>query len=125
MLIILLGVYIVILGLMTLILFQGHRCVRKIYCKLVFWILVLCSLSVVWLLHTLKVYAQYNLCDSGVYSRETINMFFVGQVSWLVENFNFGIYSDIINVINVKLCMMVLPIKLNLFIPLSVTLTIF
>ena len=29
-----LGVDIVILGLMTLTLFQGHRCVRNIYCKL-------------------------------------------------------------------------------------------
>ena len=30
-------------------------------------------------------------------------MFFVGLVSGLVENFNIGIYSDTINVINVKL----------------------
>ena len=29
----LLGVYIVMLGLMTLALFQGHRCVRNINCK--------------------------------------------------------------------------------------------
>ena len=52
-------------------------------------------------------------------------MFFVGQVSGLVENFNVGIYSDTINVINVTLCMVVLLIELYLFIPLSVTLTIF
>ena len=30
---------------------------------------------------------QYDLCDSVVYSREMINMFFVGQVPVLVENF--------------------------------------
>ena len=29
-------------------------------------------------------------------------MFSVGQVSWFVKNFNIGIYSDTINVINVK-----------------------
>ena len=32
----------------------------------------------------------------------------VCQLSGLVENFNTGIYSDTINVINVKLCIMVL-----------------
>ena len=56
---------------------------------------------------------------------ELINMFLVGQVSGLVENFNVWIHSDIINVINVKLYMIVLLIKLYLFMPLSVTLTIF
>ena len=53
-------------------------------------------------------YAQYDLCFSGVYSREIIDMLFVGQVSGLVENFYIVIYLDTINVINVKLCMMVL-----------------
>ena len=43
----------------------------------------------------------------------------------LVENFNIGIYSDTINVINVKLCMMVLLIEFYLFISLSMTMTIF
>ena len=57
-----------------------------------------------------------------MYSREIINIFFVGQVSGLVESFNTGIYSD---TINVKFCMIVLLIELYLFIPLSVTLTIF
>ena len=57
-----------------------------------------------------KDYAQYDLCDSGVYSLEIINSFFVGQVSGLVENFNIGINSDTINVIKVKLCMIVLLI---------------
>ena len=46
-------------------------------------------------------------------------------MSGLVENFNIGIYSDIINAINVKLCMMVLLVELYLFIPLSVTLIVF
>ena len=67
----------------------------------------------------LKGYAQYDLCDAGVYSREIINMFFVGQV------FRLGIYSDTINMVNVKLCMMVQLIELYLFIPLSVTLTVY
>ena len=47
------------------------------------------------------------ICTTGVYSRQIINMLFICQVCGLVENFNFRIYSDIINVINVKLCMMV------------------
>ena len=52
-------------------------------------------------------------------------MFFVGQVSGLVENLNTGLYSETINVINVELCVMVLLIELYLFIPLSVALAIF
>ena len=52
-------------------------------------------------------------------------MFLVGQVSGLVENFNVWIHSDIINVINVKLYMIVLLTDLHLFMPLSVTLTTF
>ena len=59
-----------------------------------------------------------------MYSREIINMFFVGQVSLLVENFNIGIYSDIIRVINVKICAMVLLADHYLFIPLSITLIV-
>ena len=62
---------------------------------------------------------------TGVYFRDVINMVLVGQVSELVENINIEIYSGTINVINLKLCMMVLFIELYLFIPLSVTLTIF
>ena len=50
-------------------------------------------------------------------------MCFISEVSWLVENFN--IYSDTINVINVKLCVMVLLIEHFMFLPLSVTLTLF
>ena len=44
-------------------------------------------------------------------------------MSGLVKNFNIWIYSDTIDVIDVRL--MVLLIKLYLFIPLSVTLTYF
>ena len=84
-----------------------------------FRIPILCSLDVIRLLHTLKKkkkkYAQNILFDSGVYSREIMNMFFVGPVSWLVEIFNTGIYSDTINVINVKLRMMAQLIELCLF----------
>ena len=65
------------------------------------------------------------ICVTGVYSRGIINMFFMCQVTGLVRNFNIGIYSDTTNVINVKLCMMVLLIEFYLFIPLSVTVIIF
>ena len=52
-------------------------------------------------------------------------MFFFGKVSGLVKNFNIGIYSDTINMINVKLCVMVLLIELYLFLSPSVTMTTF
>ena len=52
-------------------------------------------------------------------------MFFVAQVCRLVENCNIAIYSDTINVINVKLCFMVLLIEFYLLILPSVTVTIF
>ena len=52
-------------------------------------------------------------------------MFFVGQMSWIVENFNIRICSDTVNVIYVKLCMMVLLIELYVFIAFSVALSIF
>ena len=41
-------------------------------------------------------------------------MLYVGQVSGLVEDFNIGIFSDTINVINIKLSMMVLHIEFYL-----------
>ena len=41
------------------------------------------------------------------------------------KNFNIAIFSDTIIVINVQVCMMVLLTKLDLYIPLSVTLTVF
>ena len=50
-------------------------------------------------------------------------MVLIGQVPGLVKNFNIGIFSNTINVINVKL--MVLRIELYLFSTLSVTMTIF
>ena len=59
------------------------------------------------------------VCVTDVYSREMIHMFLVGQASGLFKNFNIGIFSDTINVINVKLCMGVLLIKLYPFIPLD------
>ena len=43
-----------------------------------------------------KDYAQYDLCDADMYSREIITMFSVSQVSWLVDYVNIGIYSDTI-----------------------------
>ena len=40
---------------------------------------------------------MYNMiCVTGVYSREVINIFFVGKVCGPVEKFNFGIFSDTI-----------------------------
>ena len=54
-----------------------------------------------------------------------INMFVVGQVSGLVKKFNIWISSDTMNVINAKLCVVVPLIELYLFVPLSLTLTIF
>ena len=62
---------------------------------------------------------------SGVYSKEIIGMFLVGQASGLVGNFDIRIFSDTITVLNVKLCMVVLLIELYLFIQLSVIWTIF
>ena len=52
-------------------------------------------------------------------------MSFALVMSGLVKNFNIGIYSDIIIVINVKVCRMVPLIELNLFIPHSMTMTVF
>ena len=61
---------------------------------------------------------------TGVYSREVVKTFLVGQVSGLVENFNIWIVTDTMNVIHVQFCMMGLLIELYLCIPLSMTLTI-
>ena len=43
----------------------------------------------------------------------------------MAKNLNAGVFSDSVNVIAVKLCMIVLLIERYLFISLSVTLTIF
>ena len=64
-------------------------------------------------LNKLKDHARYDLCDSGVHSIERIKMFLVGNVSGLVQKVNLGIFLDTINVMNVKLCMMVLFIELS------------
>ena len=56
---------------------------------------------------------------------EIIYLVLVSQVSRFVKNFNIGIFSDTVNVMNVKLYMMVLHIELYLFITLSVTLMLF
>ena len=64
-------------------------------------------------------------CATCVCSREMIYMFLCGQASGLVENFNIGIFSDTMNVINVKRCTVVVHIELYLFITLSMTLTLF
>ena len=69
-----------------------------------------------------KVMHHMICCDCGVYSREIINIFFIGQMSGHVKNFYIGMYSD---TINVKFCMVVLLIEFYLFILLSVILTIF
>ena len=60
-----------------------------------------------------------------IFVTEVCFRFLVGQVPGLVENFDNGISSDTIDVINVKLCMMLLHFELYLFIILSVTLTLF
>ena len=54
-----------------------------------------------------------------------INIFSSVKCLGLLKTFNIGIYSDSKNVINVKLYMMILLIELDLFIPVSVILTIF
>ena len=62
---------------------------------------------------------------NGVHSREIISMFFFSQMSGLFKNFNIGIYSNTIDVKNVKLYLLVILIELYLFMPFSVTLVIF
>ena len=53
-------------------------------------------------------------------------MFLGGQVSGLVKKFNIWIFSDTMDVVNVKtFCIVVLHIELYLYITLVVTLTLF
>ena len=47
------------------------------------------------------------------------------MIVWHGKNFNVQIFSDNINVINVKLCMMVLLTEIDLLILLAVNVTIF
>ena len=70
-----------------------------------------------------KDYAQYDLFDWCVFKIDNQHVF--GRSSVLAcQNFNIEIYSDTINVINVKLCMVALLTELYLLIPFSVTVTI-
>ena len=48
-----------------------------------------------------------------------------GQLSICGKKFNFAIFLDTINIINDKLCMMVVLIELYPLIPLSVTLIVY
>ena len=54
-----------------------------------------------------------------------ISVRLAGQLSVYGKNFTIVIFSDTINMMNVKLCMMVVLVELYPFIPLSVTLTVF
>ena len=47
-----------------------------------------------------------------------------GRLTVCGKNFNVTISSDTVNMINVKLCMMVVLVELYTFIPLSVTLIV-
>ena len=66
------------------------------------------------------------ICYVGVYSREIINILSsVKCLGLLKKLLHSGIFSHTVNVINVKLCIMVLLIALHVYSPLSVTLTVF
>ena len=62
----------------------------------------------------MKKFTHNIICVTGMYLMEIIDMILVGQVSGLVENLNSWIFSDIINMINVKLCSYLTNIKLTL-----------
>ena len=62
------------------------------------------------------------MCNSCVFSRKIIYLCLVSHVSGLVENFNIGIFSDTINVIDVKHCIKVLLLHIELY--LFTTLTV-
>ena len=96
---------------MIFTLFQGHTCIRNINCKLhgldsrpLYFKSCMVATYIKKIMHVNMI------SITGVYSREIINVLWVGQVSWIVENFKIGIFSDTINVVNVKLCMVVLLI---------------
>ena len=105
--------------------FLGFFFFRNMICVfliLVEWRLIkvetLCGWYMKKIMHTM-------LHVTGVYLREIVNTFEAGWVSSRVKNFNVTICLDSRNVKNVKLCMMVLLIKLYLFISLSVSMAIF
>ena len=62
------------------------------------------------------------ICVTLVCAFKGDNWHVLSQMSGLVTNFSIGILSDIKNVVDIKLCMMVLFIDPNLFIALSVIL---
>ena len=62
------------------------------------------------------------ICDWCIQGR-LLTCFWLAKFRF-VKNLTFGIFSGTVNVINVKLCMMVLLIECYRCIPLSVTLTI-
>ena len=117
MIITLVRVYIVIVGLMTLTLFQGHRYVRNKNYRL--HVLDSCPLKFKHYMVATYIKKMHSvICVTDVYSREILNMFLVGQVSGLVKNCTITTTLGF-TVINVKLCMMVLLIELHLSIPLQ------
>ena len=89
MIVTLLGVYIVIVGLMTLTFLRSQACQK--YKLQIASFRFLSSVATY-----IKEIMQNMICVTGVYSREIIDIFFIGQVSGLVKNFNIGIYSDTI-----------------------------
>ena len=92
MIIILLGVYIFIVGLMTLTLFQGHRCVRNINCKLCFVDSCVdsCRLYLNVVATCIKKIMHNMKCVTGVCvcSREILYMFLVSQV-WVCQKLQY------------------------------------
>ena len=119
----LLGIRIFIVGLTTLTLFQGHRCVRNINYELAFQILVEilvnCNLNVVWLLHVLRrpctIWIVRRWCVQG----SCFTSFGSVKSLCLSKTLTLG-FCKTPNC-NVKPCTMVLHVKLYILIKLSVT----
>ena len=91
----------------------------------IFWILVLSSLDINCMVATCIKWIMHSMIYvTGVYSVEITQMFWLVKCLSLSKTLTTWIFSDNMNVINVKLCMMILLIELYLFILLAVTLTI-
>ena len=88
--------YIFIVGFMTLTLFQGRMCVRNVYCTLRVLDSGLMYFECCLVATYIKKIMHNTICVIFVYSRETINMVFGGQVSGLAEKVHNGINSDTI-----------------------------
>ena len=86
MIITLLGSTLSFVALMTLTLFQGHRCVRNINCKL--GVLDFCPLVWCCMVAThIKKIMHNMICMTDVYSREIINMFFINDLAcWKLKH---------------------------------------